>query len=543
MMDKIDNKMADSRFCKKNIAYFKKIVERCEKELNNPADKIEQLLPKLQELIDNYLGTAEYLYIMDENRQAVVHSNPFGKGLSYKDEIASKANSAKELLVQVVNRKSKELLLDFSNPLFFQGKRYTLRMGIPIIRSNMGRRLFVPIVVFSAAFGWSIYFVAEKNNLIAGTTIVFLMLVVLWSIWAYKNIINSLQPALINLRRTNRGDYRTISEPIYFDEIGQLTFEINKTIIGVKHLVAQNISGMKQVAEATSNQLEATKQLSVASSEIASVAESVAIGSEKQMDKNKSSAANAGEISRAIEEASEDIVQTVGLAAQSHHAAAAGIAAVEKSINQTEEIVSAINVSNKAVEDLQNKSKQVEHIIKVITGIAQQTNLLALNAAIEAARAGEHGKSFVVVAQEVGKLADDSKRSAKEILQVLSEIKEKINEVSGTTTKISSLARDTSEIITGTGAAIKQSMEVVSKVSQQVEKSAAVVAQANIKAKELAMEQNALLAMAEEMAVSFQRVAAGAEQQSSMSDEVANKASVLNATANKLIHYMRHFKF
>lgn len=74
---------------------------------------------------------------------------------------------------------------------------------------------------------------------------------------------------------------------------------------------------------------------------------------------------------------------------------------------------------NSAITDLTNRSKDVSSIISKIKSIADQTHLLSLNASIEAARAGEYGKGFAVVASEVGKLADESSRSTKEISAIV----------------------------------------------------------------------------------------------------------------------------
>ena len=71
------------------------------------------------------------------------------------------------------------------------------------------------------------------------------------------------------------------------------------------------------------------------------------------------------------------------------------------------------------VEKITQNSRKISQITQVIAGIANRTHILSLNAAIEAARAGEHGKGFVVVSQEVGKLAESAAQNAQQITDIV----------------------------------------------------------------------------------------------------------------------------
>jgi methyl-accepting chemotaxis protein len=56
-------------------------------------------------------------------------------------------------------------------------------------------------------------------------------------------------------------------------------------------------------------------------------------------------------------------------------------------------------------------------MVTIINDVANRTNMLALNASIEASHAGEAGKGFSVVASEIRKLASETNRSSKQIIE------------------------------------------------------------------------------------------------------------------------------
>lgn len=82
-----------------------------------------------------------------------------------------------------------------------------------------------------------------------------------------------------------------------------------------------------------------------------------------------------------------------------------------------------IDSIQKIIQALDEKTRHISEILSTINSISEQTSLLALNASIEAARAGEHGKGFSVVADEIGKLAENSGNATMDVASILDGIR------------------------------------------------------------------------------------------------------------------------
>ena len=119
----------------------------------------------------------------------------------------------------------------------------------------------------------------------------------------------------------------------------------------------------------------------------------------------------------------KQVMQTAATVSQSGLKAAdsvdSGQQALDRTLHGLNDIKAKTEATSQRISALSDRSQQVGKIIVTIKEIAEQTNLLALNAAIEAARAGDQGRGFGVVANEVRKLAERTKRSTEDITELI----------------------------------------------------------------------------------------------------------------------------
>ena len=215
-----------------------------------------------------------------------------------------------------------------------------------------------------------------------------------------RYINNPLKTTLKLLKEVAEGDLTRSIVITGNDEIASLAHHFNGMVDNFKEIL-----GSAQ---------EMVLQMTKSGQEILATSQSQKSGVAKQSEAVSETTAAANELFVSSEHIGQHIKVVSGMA---NHV-----------LEGMEKIKAATDKTNHLLTSLNQKSKEISHIVELIDDVADQTNLLSVNASIEAARVGEYGRGFTVVADHISKLADSTATSTKDIASLIEQIQYEMSE-------------------------------------------------------------------------------------------------------------------
>ncbi len=319
-----------------------------------------------------------------------------------------------------------------------------------------------------------------------------------------------------------------------FGDFTQLTDGVENCRLSLNEVVANVKEQSEHIAAAAQEISSSSEELSATSEQITSTVGEISKGAQEQAIKVEEVSRSMSDMSRSVQEVACQSQQAAGNTVESNRLMKSLGDMSKDLLLKMDNIKSAVGESSNVIMELDDKSKQIEEIVSLITSIADQTNLLALNAAIEAARAGEHGRGFAVVADEVRKLAEDSGNAAKEIAKLINYIQ------TGTQNAVSSMKVGTDEVSIG-AVSLEKAVNEIEKVvgtgeniMRMVQEIAAASEQQAASIEEVTSSVEEVSAISEETAGSTTEASASVQEQTASMNELSRSAQELAGIASDM---------
>lgn len=357
----------------------------------------------------------------------------------------------------------------------------------------------------------------------------------------YLRISGSMKYMITNMRLIAEGQINTRFQRKNKDEFMELSGHLNSMMDGIHRLLLEVKSVSNQVLTMSvkvskSSQVfaESTSQISCAMNDIEGGLSSQATDSISCMNKLDDLASQIGLVDDGTRKMQEIADKTKD--------------SIQGSLNQMEILREKATQTNhitqtviETIKELHNQSSVIGQIIKTINEIADETTLLSLNASIEAARAGEAGRGFMVVAEEIKKLAAQSIAATDEVKVIVDKINKK------TISAVSS-AELAGETITSQELAVRNAKEAFDELKLEVENLMVTIhnifGQVNrmqTKKQESLTDMENISAVIEEIVSSASSVGEKTSSQSETAIDLYKTSEEMVGQANKLMKTLEQF--
>lgn len=325
------------------------------------------------------------------------------------------------------------------------------------------------------------------------------------------------------------------------NEMGRLSSSFNIMIQNIKGLVMETREALVQVIKHV-NVVDQLALESVSSSkQVATAVEAIATGAMDQAKDAEQTTYAINQLGHEVNDMMETMQVITEVTEQTKTIGNDAVNSIEILNAKTTESIQASDKLQEDIRLLEQEAQDIIQVVKVIEAISDQTNLLSLNAAIEAARAGEAGRGFTVVADQVRKLADQSRSSTKMIGEMIEGIQKEIQETKEVVLQGDMIYHQQEIAVEKTENALEDIVQEMNQITKEVDTvNQAIEGVEAIKISTIEAIES-IAAIAEESAASTEEVTASGQEQAAAAEELARLAKELKTVVNTLTTFMKRF--
>ena len=343
-------------------------------------------------------------------------------------------------------------------------------------------------------------------------------------------------------REISKGDLSKDIPLLSMDEIRDLEEAFSTMLNDLRRIILEMKNVSIQIQKTNTDLSELVQKVLSNSQEIDESAKDIARGSEEQtLIVQKTSL----RLENGITEMDEMVKQSAETVSKINEARAKTEKAegnARRTINQMEDVLKQMVEYTQPMYRLANKVEKINLVINIMDEIAQKTDLLSLNASIEATRAGESGKGFALVADEIRSMAENSKRSSREIRKMVEDILDDNREVINALNQTQKGISDGHETIYGTLSMFGDMLTGVQDISAAVKVIEEVTAKQVTQLKGLSSHFQDLSRLASENFVSTQKTTVATKKQKQDMEQIVTAMKSLDSLSEKMMETQQRFK-
>lgn len=337
------------------------------------------------------------------------------------------------------------------------------------------------------------------------------------------------------MERGERGDLSVRMDYRRGNEIGRLSRNFNRMMEQIGALVGRTNESALQLVRSARELKAVSQETAATAGDIASVTEQIAQGASSLAAEAERGIVQTETIGAKLKTATDTNARLESAAGRVQQISGRGTDYMAELIGRTEQ-TERLSVSlGTRVGKLKERAGSIQTVLNVINEMSQQTNILSLNASIEASRAGAYGRSFAVVADEIRRLAAESKDSIAVVSRIIGDIRQ---EIDATVVELGAV----SPVLQEQGTAVKEAADIFGGVKREMSDFAVELAHSSASIVELDGSQRALVeaigtvsAVSEQSAASSESVARMTSGQLAVSARLVSLSDELESLSEQLI--------